>query len=96
MLARAMQLNRKLNYFCTIMKKSQPEGLARIQAGGEQSVTPATRHFTPKALKGRQNPPTKYILFIFYPPKLTTKPLILLFTTSSPNSDAVDLWRDCD
>ena len=44
--------------FCVpscLTRKSKPEGLARIQAGGERSVTPATRHNTPKAQNGRQN-----------------------------------------
>ena len=40
--------------YCPVeMKKSKPEGLARIQAGGKRSATPAIRYITEN---GRQNP----------------------------------------
>ena len=47
------------------MKNSKPEGLARIQAGGKRSATPAIRYITEK---GRQNHPAMCILSQVLPP----------------------------
>ena len=47
----------RISYCPVEMKKSKPEGLARIQAGGKRSATPAIRYITEKAQNGRQNPP---------------------------------------
>ena len=38
------ELNNYIAYAALTTSKSKPEELARLQAGGERSVTPATKH----------------------------------------------------
>ena len=59
------ELNNFIAYAAFTTAKSKPEELARLQAGGERSVTPATRHPDKSPENGRQNPLTRCIPPIF-------------------------------